>query len=125
MGMSFVVGIRGAIICPENTKEAILASTQELLERIITANAITEDNVAGVFLTATRDLNADFPAYALREMGWRNTAALCAHEIDVPDAWERVIRVMIFVNREKKAPVRHQYPGEARALRPDFADDAE
>ena len=123
--MSFVVGIRGAIICPENTKRAILESTQDLLQRIIRANDITEDRAVGVFLTATRDLDADFPAYALREMGWRNTAALCAHEMDVPGAWERVIRVMIFVNRDKAAPVRHQYVGEARALRPDLADSAE
>ncbi len=125
MDMSSVVGIRGAIICPENTKAAILASTQELLEHIITANGISEETVAGVFLTATRDLNADFPAYALREMGWRNTAALCAHEMEVPGAWERVIRVMIFVNRDRDKPVRHQYVGEARALRPDLADGAE
>ena len=123
--MSFVVGIRGAIICPENTKESILESTRELLVCVTEANDLTEDQIAGVFLTATPDLDADFPAYALRDMGWRNTAALCAHEMSVPGAWERVIRIMIFVNRDKALPIRHQYIGEARALRPDLADLAD
>jgi len=123
--MSHVVGIRGATICPENTKEAILDATAELMRRLIDANTIREEQVAGVFLTATRDLNADFPAYALRSIGWRNTAALCAHEIEVPGAWERVIRVMVFVNRDEAGPVRHQYINGAEALRPDLAEQSE
>jgi len=122
--MSAIVGIRGAIVCPENSKTAILASTQELLTEMIEANGITEDTVAGIFLTATRDLNAEFPAYAVREMGWHNVASLCAHEMEVPGAMERVIRIMMFVNRERTKPVKHRYIGAAQALRPDLAGDA-
>lgn len=123
--MSAVVGIRGAIVCAENSKSAILSSTLELLKELIEANEITEDAVAGVFLTATRDLNAEFPAYAVREMGWRNVAALCAHEMDVPGAMGKVIRVMMFVNQEQPKPVNHRYLGAAQALRPDLAGDQE
>lgn len=123
--MSSVVGIRGAIVCAENSKTAILDATRELMKELIAANDITENAVAGVFLTATRDLNAEFPAYAVREMGWRNVAALCAHEMEVPGAMQKVIRIMMFVNQERTKPVNHRYLGAAQALRPDLAGESE
>ncbi len=121
--MRGVVGIRGAITVDANTPEAILGAARELLRRIITANAVEEDEVAGIFFTTTPDLDAEFPAYAVRDMGWVRTAALCAREIPVPGAMPGVIRVMMFVNDRERNAVRHQYLGRARALRPDLVEE--
>lgn len=117
-----LTGIRGAISVEENTRDAIFAATRHLLQRIIETNQISEADVAGIFFTATPDLNAEFPAYAVRDMGWRHTASLCAHEMRVPGAMQKVIRIMMFVNHKDRQHVQHQYIGRARALRPDLAE---
>ena len=94
-------GIRGATRADENTGEAILTATRELLHRLAEENDLSEENVAAAFFTTTQDLNAEFPAKAARQMGWDHTALMCAQEIDVPDALSRCIRVMLIVNTEK------------------------
>ena len=118
-----VAGIRGAICVRENSTEAIHEATTELLKRLIGENDLTEDMIAGIFFTATVDLTAAFPAKSLREFGWRKSAALCAHEIAVPDQLERVIRVMIFANVSDAFEAKHQYLGEAARLRPDLTGE--
>ena len=121
--MDTVVGIRGAIVARENSRKAILEAARNLLERVIHANDLSEDDIAGVFFTSTIDLTEAFPATALTAIGWLKTAALCAQEIDVPESMKRVIRVMIFANVKETHVVRHQYIGEAAALRPDRTRD--
>lgn len=96
-------GVRGAIIAEENTREAMLAASQELLERLVAANGIRQEQVAAVFFTTTQDLNAEFPAVAARQMGWSHVALLCGHEMSVPDDLPRCIRVLLLVNTEKSA----------------------
>jgi len=123
--MSNTAGIRGAITVATNTRESILAAARTLLKEIIHANDVTEDKVAGIFFTTTPDLNAEFPAYAVRDIGWKNTASLCAHEIPVPGAMEMVLRVLMLVNGKTQDEVVHQYIGQASALRPDLAGAAE
>ena len=100
--MAKVRGIRGATTADGNTKEAILDATRELLEGLVDANGIDADDVAAVTFTTTRDLNAEFPAVAAREqMGWDYVALMCAHEMEVPDAQPRCIRVLMLVNTDK------------------------
>ena len=101
--MAKVRGIRGATTAPENSKEAIVEATRELLERLVEANGIVVDDVAAVMFTTTRDLNAEFPAVAARRMGWNYVALMCSHEMTVPDAQTRCIRALVLVNTEKAA----------------------
>ena len=96
-------GVRGAIIAGENTREAILSASQELLERLVAANSIGQEQVAAVFFTTTQDLNAEFPAVTARQMGWSHVALLCGHEMSVPDDLPRCIRVLLLINTEKSA----------------------
>lgn len=96
-------GVRGAIMAEENTREAMLAASQELLERLVAANDIRQEQVAAVFFTTTQDLNAEFPAVAARQMGWTHVALLCGHEMSVPDDLPHCIRVLLLVNTEKSA----------------------
>ena len=65
-----VRGIRGAINIASNTKDEILSKSRELLEAIAKANKVKPDDIACAIFTLSPDLNADFPAYAARQMGW-------------------------------------------------------
>ena len=95
-------GIRGAITAEDNTKDSIFAATRELFSKLVEVNQIEESDIASVFFTTTLDLNAAFPATAVREMGWNNTALLCSHEIDVPEGMPKCIRALILINTEKE-----------------------
>ena len=100
--MAKVRGIRGATTADGNTREAILDATRELLEGLVEANDIDRDDIAAVNFTTTRDLNAAFPAVAAREqLGWDYVALMCGHEMEVPDAQPRCIRVLMLVNTDK------------------------
>lgn len=115
-------GVRGATTVEENTEEAILAGTLELLRHMVEENGIQPEDVTSVFFTTTPGLNAAFPAAAALRLGWRHTALMCAQEIAVPGALPRCIRVLIHWNTEKSAQeIRHVYLREARSLRPDRA----
>ncbi len=96
-------GIRGATIADANTDTAIYAATREMLQQLIDANGIEEQDVAAAYFTVTPDLNAGFPAAAARQLGWNNTALLCAREIAVPNSLSACIRVLILVNTEKQS----------------------
>ena len=95
-------GVRGATTAESNTKDAILDATTELLERLTEANGIDPDFVAGVWLTTTPDLDADFPARAARvRMGWTQVALMSGHEMGVPGGLPMCIRVLVLLNTEK------------------------
>lgn len=114
-------GVRGATTAEADTPEAIWAATRELMELIIEANAIDEDDVASVIFTATPDLTAAFPAKAARDMGWTEVALIGSVEMDVPNSPRRCIRVLIHWNTTKRnAELRHIFLREAVVLRPDI-----
>ncbi len=95
-------GIRGATTVTENTREAIFAATRELFNEIVQANDTEKEQVSAAFFTTTLDLNAAYPATAVREMGWDTTALMCSHEIDVPGSLPLCIRILLLVNTEKQ-----------------------
>jgi chorismate mutase len=115
-------GIRGATTADDNTRDAILTATHELLERIVAANDLCVEDIASVIFSTTPDLNAEFPAVAARELGWHDAALLSTHEIAVPDSLERCIRVLIHWNTTHLAhEIVHIYMHGATSLRPDRA----
>ncbi len=114
-------GIRGAINVASNTKQQILDRTRDLLRSIMRANRIQPDDVAAAFFSLTTDLNAEFPAYAARKLGWKHVPMLCSCELDVPGSRRKLIRVMLLVNTETPpSRIRHQYLGGTASLRPDL-----
>ncbi|MCL6637044.1 MAG: chorismate mutase [Alicyclobacillus sp.] len=119
-----VRAIRGATTAEANTPEAIFTATRDLFENIIAANDLQPDDVASVFLTMTKDLNADFPAKAVRSLeGWQWVPLMCAVEVDVPGSMPRCIRVLLHVNTDRdQSDIRHIYLGEAVRLRPDMVE---
>ena len=97
-----VRGIRGATTAGSNTKEAIVEATTELLTELVGRNDIDANDVAAVTFTATKDLNAEFPAVAARlGLGWTEVALMTAQEMQVPDGQPRTVRVMILLNTDK------------------------
>jgi chorismate mutase len=111
-------GIRGATTVSNNTQEEILSATKELLSEILTANEIKVEDIASVIFTATKDLNAEFPAVAARQLGWKETPLLCAVEIEVPNSLKKCIRVLLQVNTDKaQRDIKHVYLKEAVKLR--------
>ena len=99
--MSEVRAIRGATTSPSNSSEEILAATTEMLDLITKENSLKVDDIISAFFTTTQDLNAEFPPVAARKMGWVNVALMCSHEMKVPGALQKCIRVMVHVNTDK------------------------
>lgn len=96
-------GIRGATTVDKNAKEDILSAGKELLQKMVEANGIVPENVACAIFTTTPDLDAEFPAAAARQLGWSNSALLCAQEMDVPGSLKKCLRILILYNTEKRA----------------------
>lgn len=117
-----VRGIRGATTVDENSPEAIVGATRELLDTLVSKNAIAGSDIAAVWFTTTRDLTAEFPAVAARRMGWGEVPMLCGHEMDVPvdhsGSVARCIRVLVLVNTDRApADLRFVYLRGASHLR--------
>jgi chorismate mutase len=117
-------GIRGATTVNENTEEAIIKATKLVLEEMIKENNVQPEDVSHVFISATKDLNAVFPARALRKFdGWTYVPIMCMAEIDVEQSLKSCIRIMMVVNTERKQEeMRHVFHNEAVTLRPELVE---
>ncbi len=122
-----VRGVRGATTVGRNTRDEIGARAVELVLALLDKNRIRTGDIAAAFFTLTPDLDADFPAHAVRRLGdqWRHVPLMCASEIPVGGALPRVLRVMLLVNTDiPPSKIRHQYLGGTECLRPDLAQNA-
>lgn len=121
-----VRGVRGATTAAENTPEAILSATQEMLEALVAANSIQTEDLASATFTVTPDLNAVFPARAARQIGWHHVPLLSTVEIASPEGLPRTIRVLLHWNTDRSPyDIRHVYLRDAVALRPDLNGEFE
>jgi chorismate mutase len=115
-------GIRGATTVERNDRDEILAATTELLNVIVRLNGLRSEDIAYVWFTVTPDLDAEFPAFAARELGWTEVPLMCGREIPVPGALARCIRALISWNTAKgQREVRHVFLHGAKELRPAWA----
>lgn len=116
-----VRAVRGATTIENNNMHDIIEGTKELLCKIVEENGIDEDSLISIIFTATKDLNAAFPAAAARQLGWNNIALICTNEIDVPNSLEKCIRVLMHFNTGKSnKDIKHVYLKGAKILRPDL-----
>lgn len=115
-------GVRGATTVEANTREEILTSTRQLLALMIRINGIEADDVASAVFSLTRDLDAEFPALAARQLGWLDVPLLCTYEVDVPGSMRRCVRILLHWNTGKtQHEIQHVYTKEAVKLRPDLS----
>ena len=114
--------IRGAITVDSNTREDILLNTRTLLKEIINSNNIELDSITSILFTATRDLDAAYPAVAARELGIVNASLMCAQEMYVRDSLGMCIRVQVEVETGRtQRDMNFVYLKDAVKLRPDIA----
>lgn len=118
-------GIRGATTVENNESQEILAATTELLQVIISQNQLDPEEVGAVFITLTADLDAAFPAKAIRSInGWELVPLMCSNEVPVQGSLEKCIRLMILANTTKsQQEIKHVYLNKAKMLRPDLVKD--
>ena len=115
-------GVRGATTVEANTREAILKGTRQLLALIIRRNEIDPTDVASAVFTVTKDLNAEFPALAARQLGWLDVPLLCGYEVEVPGSLNLCVRIMLHWNTTKSQKEIHPvYIHDAGSLRPDLS----
>src|SRR4051812_25890565 len=112
--------LRGAITVDANESQAILSATEELMREVMERNALASEDMVSCIFTCTRDLDAEFPAVAARNLGLSSVPLLCAHEIDVPGSLPRVIRLLLHCYMDPEADPRHVYLRDAESLRRDL-----
>lgn len=116
-----MAAIRGAVCC-ENNETDISSKSVELIEKILTENGLSADDVDAVFFSVTADINACYPAKAVRErLNMPNAAFMCFCEMTVVGALDRCIRACVFTAKLSQSECKHCYLGRAAALRPDLA----
>ncbi|WP_438488714.1 chorismate mutase [Streptomyces sp. S186] len=117
-----VRAVRGAVQLERDDAEHMRERVGELLTALLERNGLVPDDLISVWFTATPDLHSDFPAAAARALGIADVPLICAQELDVAGAMERVVRVLAHVETAlPKAGIAHVYLGAAAALRKDIA----
>jgi chorismate mutase len=115
-------GVRGATTTEANSRDAILTATRQLLALMIRINGIEPADVGSAVFSLTRDLDAEFPALAARQLGWLDVPLLCTYEVDVPGSLRRCVRILIHWNTDKsQQEIQHVYIKDAVKLRPDLS----
>jgi len=118
-------GVRGATTIQQNEEKQILDNTKELVEEMVDKNQIQPSDISHVFISLTSDINASFPARALRQMpGWTYVPVMHMAEADVPDSLSFCIRIMMVINTDKaQKEIAHVYLNNAKSLRPDLTKE--
>jgi chorismate mutase len=113
--------IRGATTASENTEEAISIAVTELLQALAHRNRIDPDRIISVIFTATKDLDAIFPAAVARRIypEWQDVALMDVQQMDVTGSLPHCIRFLIHAHLPADAKVYHPYLRGASNLRPD------
>ncbi|WP_334077118.1 chorismate mutase [Paenibacillus sanfengchensis] len=116
-------GIRGATTVNRNEEKEILDATAELLQEVVRRNEIVPEDICSVWITVTPDLDATFPAKAIRALnGWDMVPLMCSTEIPVKGGLPKCVRLLLHVNTTKgQREMKHIYLNEAQSLRPDLS----
>ena len=117
-------GIRGATTVTENNEKEMMEVTINVVKSMVAANNVRPESVSHIFFSVTADLNAGFPAKAIRQLpDWTHVPVMCMQEIDVPNSLEKCIRVMMVTNTDsKQQDIEHVFHNEAVKLRPDLIE---
>lgn len=117
-----VKAIRGATTASENSVEAIREAVTELLDELEKHNDFHPNDIISAIFSATRDLDAIFPAAIARERrDWDNVALLDVQQMHVEGGLECCIRFLIHVYLpHPNVKIYHPYLRKAKSLRPDL-----
>ena len=114
-------GIRGATCLAANDEAEMREAVAELLAVLMERNSLTSEQMVSIILTSTPDLTCAFPAAGARHFGLVDVPLLCAQEIPVAGALERVVRVLVHADIDSpRAQIQHVYLRGAEVLRQDL-----
>lgn len=114
--------LRGATCLQQDDAAEMRSAVVELLREMFDRNSVSNDQLVSILFTATPDLHSAFPAAAARELDLADVPLICAQELDVAGAMQKVIRVLVHVNTDlARADIKHVYLRGAEALRQDIA----
>ena len=112
--------IRGATTASGNSVKEIEEAVVELINELISRNNLLKNNLLSITFTATRDLNACFPASIARKYnGLDSVAFLDCQQMYVSNDVHFCIRIMAQVLLPTNKPVKHPYLRGASKLRRD------
>jgi chorismate mutase len=113
--------VRGAIQVGENTRPAIENSAVRLVNEVLRANAIAEQQIVSIMFSLTEDLTAANPATGLRREGFAGTPLFCTQEPRIDGGMPRVIRVLVTFESPERREMVAVYLEGAEALRADLS----
>ena len=112
--------IRGATTASGNSPEAIEEAVVELINELISRNNLIKKNLLSITFTATKDLDACFPASIARKFNKLDSVAfLDCQQMYVSDDIDFCIRIMAQVLLPINNLVKHPYLRGASKLRTD------
>ncbi len=112
--------IRGATTASGNSVEEIENAVVELIDELISRNHLIKSNLLSITFTATRDLDACFPASIARKCnGLDSVAFLDCQQMHVSNDIDFCIRIMAQVLLPANNAIKHPYLRGAAKLRAD------
>ena len=112
--------ITGATTASGNSIKEIEAAVVELIDELIKRNNLIKTNLLSITFTATKDLDACFPASIARKYhGLDSVAFLDCQQMSVSNDIEFCIRIMAQVLLPQDSPLKHPYLRGASKLRTD------
>ena len=115
-----IVFIRGATTASENSVKEIEVAVVELIDELISRNDLIKTNILSIIFTATKDLNACFPASIARKFnGLDSVAFIDCQQMYVSNDVDFCIRIMAQVLLPPNYEIKHPYLRGAAKLRID------
>ena len=115
-----VTFIRGATTASGNSIKEIEVAVVELIDELISRNNLIKTNILSIIFTATKDLNACFPASIARKFnGLDSVAFIDCQQMHVANDVNFCIRIMAQVLLPPNFAIKHPYLRGASKLRTD------
>ena len=112
--------IRGATTATGNSVKEIEDAVVELIDELISRNNLIKTNLLSITFTATKDLDACFPASIARKCkGLDSVAFIDCQQMYVSNDLDFCIRIMAQVLLPPNNPIKHPYLRGASKLRAD------
>ena len=112
--------IRGATTASGNSVKEIEFAVVELINELISRNDLIRTNILSITVTATKDLNACFPASIARKFnGLDSVAFIDCQQMHVSNDVDFCIRIMAQVLMPHNYAIKHPYLRGAAKLRTD------
>ena len=112
--------IRGATSASGNSIREIEVAVVELIDELISRNNLIKTNILSITFTATKDLDACFPASIARKFnGLDSVAFIDCQQMYVANDVDFCIRIMAQVLLPPNYSIKHPYLRSAAKLRTD------